>query len=151
MRVYVFEGKERIKIGYSQFPLTRLAQIQPNIADDITLAYQTEELSNYKLIERLAHKLLKQHRTKGEWFRVSVKDGVEAISKAIDIADKQLEGEYFKTKAYRYDRINVSLLGKDAELVRELRTIYEKERGTRLSLADVVTIALTKLQAKLEA
>lgn len=151
MRVYVFEGKNRVKVGYSYNPTERIKQVQPNLSDDITLVFETEDLKNYKLIERLVHKLLKSHRTKGEWFGVSSAVAIDAIHKAIDIANNQLEDEYLKSKKYSYEKLNISLTGDSAALARSLRTKCEIERGVRMSLADVVNLAIIQLEDKLKA
>jgi len=151
MYVYIIEGKERIKIGYSQSPESRIRDIQPNVSDDIKLAYKTAELPQHRLIERLAHKLLKSHKTKGEWFKVSVQDGIDAINKAIQIAKDQKEDDYLATKSYRYEKLNISILGDDAIKIRKLRTLYEKRYGKRISLRETVVILLTEFSKKIEA
>lgn len=138
MYVYILEGDGRIKIGYSDCPANRLNGIQVHTTDELKLAYVSKPLEKFKLVERVSHKLLKSKKTKGEWFKVSLAEGKEAVLKAIEIVSTGQEGWYLARTEYKYPRLTISLLGQVTTDLEQLRSIWEKKSGKRLSFAEVV-------------
>ena len=72
--VYVMECEGRIKVGRSNNPMQRRMEIQVGNVNQVRVIWAARmTYENAKLIERLAHKWLKDRRSHaaGEWFRVA--------------------------------------------------------------------------------
>lgn len=71
--IYLIESDQgHVKIGYSQDPTARLAQLQTAHGKPLVLKY-TREISeaNTATMERIIHDQLKQYRLSGEWFDIA--------------------------------------------------------------------------------
>jgi hypothetical protein len=155
--VYVIRGENRLKIGFSIDPDGRFKSLQTNSHDDLEIVYRTELVANYRKIEKVAHKLLKSFKTKGEWFRVSSDIGIAAVKEAVEIVTQQKYEEVLgKNKKYTYDKVTISISGSDKELLLKLKSELEIEaRGLHVSLSQAVVHLLrlkysTVLQASIE-
>ena len=82
MRVYAIATATAVKIGVSNNPPKRLRTLQTGATDKLRLVHSIEH-SDARLVERLAHDMLKDKHTHGEWFRVSEDEAVGAISRAV--------------------------------------------------------------------
>ena len=83
--VYVmsYPGSEKVKIGHTLDPDTRASTIGGTLApeDPVLQAYYWCS-ENREAVERQAHAHLREHRQKGEWFLIGVKDAMNAIELA---------------------------------------------------------------------
>lgn len=89
--VYVLKSEAGpVKVGIAKNVAMRaqgLSQQQP-FSVAVVEIFQTNKARE---IEALAHKLLRAHRIRGEWFNVSAEKAVEAVKAAIFEADNKLE------------------------------------------------------------
>lgn len=141
--VYILEGDGRIKLGMSGDPEKRMYSIQLNTVDNLKLVFKTEATEDYLLIERIAHKKLKKFKVKGEWYKVSVQDAINAVNLAIEqIKDNKAEEALTGVK-YKYPKITISIRGKaNVENLHKTRDTLEKKLGRRLSIRETIEIAI---------
>jgi hypothetical protein len=104
--VYVmsYPNSNKLKIGHSHFPNTRVAQIGG------TLAPETPTLEAYfwcserrEDVERKAHELEAKNRHNGEWFTISLADALEAISNAAKEMNVEIKLVYERDSEPRFD------------------------------------------------
>lgn len=83
--VYVFSAGEFCKVGVAGDPALRRYQLQHACPIEISQRYVTGSMpqSLAVWVERTAHALLTEHRTFGEWFRVSPIEAVNAVDVAM--------------------------------------------------------------------
>ena len=77
--VYVIKGGGLCKVGISNDPVARLAQIQNTFDTPIELAWVGAPKEQAAAIERDAHQMLHRYRRNGEWFAVTPEVAVGAI------------------------------------------------------------------------
>lgn len=83
--VYVmsYPDSDKLKIGHSLQPDTRASNIGGTLAPEdpeLEAYYWCSE--NREKVEKAAHSALAKHRSKGEWFSVSVPQAMQAIELA---------------------------------------------------------------------
>lgn len=84
-KVYVFQSEGGpVKVGCSKDVGFREHTIQNISGRKITNVWHTEDCSNYNFVEKKAHKLLKNHRTIGEWFDCDFNTAKVAVSNAFE-------------------------------------------------------------------
>jgi len=74
-----FNGEDYCKVGYSLNPSKRVATLQTGSPELLTLAYCVNAC---RLVESKAHCLLSDVKSSGEWFKCSVSQAKDAISRA---------------------------------------------------------------------
>lgn len=83
--IYVMHCMGNHKIGISVSPERRRTEIEWACGFDVEFVWQTSlPYGDAVEIEREAHRLLKAHRLKGEWFDTPLDECVKAINDAID-------------------------------------------------------------------
>lgn len=143
--VYVFKGENRIKLGMAGDPEKRMHQIQQHSVDNLILAFKTEAIEDYLLVERLAHSILRRHKVKGEWYRVTVEEGVAAINSAIEKIKLGRAEEALTGVKYKYPKVSISITGKaNVERLHKIRANLETELGRRISIREAVVISLDR-------
>jgi hypothetical protein len=86
--VYVItEDSGLTKVGISQNIPVRLLDLKFTRRRPVRLAHKFEH-DNARLVERVAHALLKDCHVEGEWFNVSTDAASEAISTAMGLIEK---------------------------------------------------------------
>lgn len=92
-QIYIFKNTlyPIVKIGMSDNPSKRMGTIECAAGFPLELAYESEPITRPQLTEKLIHKRLKEYRTRGEWFSISVEDAIIAIEQAVSEAES---GEY---------------------------------------------------------
>lgn len=147
MYVYIIAGEKRIKVGQSKNPEDRIKNIQHHVIEDLKIVYKSPSLEQYVLVERIAHKILKPYRIKGEWFKATSQQGMDAVNQAIFIVCNknamEIE-EFLKPKTYKYHKVNISLTGQGAKDISELRLRYEKKYDRRISIREALTITIDR-------
>ena len=75
------------KIGVSDSPRKRLAQLQTACPHELTLCYSLafRDRSEARVIEHAAHELLADRREAGEWFDIPPDMGMDAIMQVAGI------------------------------------------------------------------
>lgn len=141
-RVYIFSGQDRCKIGISAFPVYRLETMQVGAAEDLKLVYFSDEFENARTIERVAHKLLKDHRIKGEWFKVSEQLATETIKKSIDIVSKGEDKFILAPTTYEHSRMNFSISREDQILLIQIASTLSLQSSKSCSLAKALRIMI---------
>jgi hypothetical protein len=98
-RLYVIADSEGLhKVGISNDPSHRLAQLQTGSPRLLRLVYQTKPAAQAIDIESAAHRILKRYATHGEWFNCSSGQAVDAVNAAQErIGRKRRDGHAFKT------------------------------------------------------
>ena len=84
--IYVISGRSpnSVKIGTSRDPASRLKQLQTGHPEPLRLCHaEAVDPTKAKLIERIIHKTLALHRSKGEWFSISEVDAVLEVRHAM--------------------------------------------------------------------
>lgn len=91
-KIYIIQRSSDglLKIGISQNPSSRVRQLQCGSACELSLIYQSEEMSNARTIENNIHKSL-AGRACGEWFSCSTEDALKTISEHIIFATREDE------------------------------------------------------------
>lgn len=83
--VYVASaGPDRQKIGFSQNAEQRVARLSSAAGQRLKLIGQTQS-EHAESVERVAHWLLRDFRTHGEWFAVSVEVATAAVLSAVQM------------------------------------------------------------------
>lgn len=72
------------KIGIADNPRSRLNGLQTSHPRALTLVH-TKQADDARLVERVAHALLKGKRASGEWFHVTPEEAICAIDAAIEL------------------------------------------------------------------
>lgn len=83
-KVYVMQGLDALKIGFSHSPEARRAQLR---RDGAVKVLRTYDVSDARSVEAAAHHLLAEKRKRGEWFDVSVEEAESAIEAAVRMVD----------------------------------------------------------------
>ncbi len=141
-RLYVISSSlGLVKVGVSASPRGRCGDLQAVRHDKLELEWQSPPIADCIAVERVAHKLLKAYREKGEWFTCDKQVAIDACQQAI---------EQFKSSVKRdgFTRLAVSCTPEDIELITRLRAHLEAKNGGRYSLARVVREALDCLANK---
>jgi hypothetical protein len=71
-----------VKIGFSKHPELRLRQLQTGHAEALTL-YHKEPISQPRLLEKAIHAANRHRRVNGEWFDLTVEEGVLEVRHAV--------------------------------------------------------------------
>jgi len=80
-KLYVMRrGDGVLKLGHSQDPAFRKKQLG---GPDLELVHETDFITHAERAERLAHKVLANKRIRGEWFKATLEQALEAIQIAI--------------------------------------------------------------------
>jgi len=78
--IYILsDGDGVIKIGHSRDPVRRRKMLG---REDCEIVHVTKAYHEVERVERAAHKILRPHRVRGEWFRVTPKEALEAVAQA---------------------------------------------------------------------
>ncbi len=87
--VYIVDsGSGAIKVGVTSNMLKRLAQFQHASPHEVTVVNTWKrKLMDAEKVEKLAHRILKQHHIRGEWFSCAPEVGIKAVDLAIKIVD----------------------------------------------------------------
>lgn len=80
--VYVIKSGEKIKIGITQSPRSRLRMIENNIGESLDIIYLSRQCRNYMEIEQSVHLFFDDRRMLGEWFSVDFCYAVYHLQKA---------------------------------------------------------------------
>lgn len=78
--VYVISaGPDRHKIGMAANPAQRVRDLQTGVPDTLELIHFVE-VSSPRRVEARAHRMLADHRVRGEWFGVTAEVAIGAVS-----------------------------------------------------------------------
>jgi Meiotically up-regulated gene 113 len=80
--LYVIQMRGLCKIGVSQVPFSRMAQLQTASPDKLKLAYSAVTPGDGYDIEAMAHSMLDPYHVNGEWFREQPEMAVAALAGA---------------------------------------------------------------------
>ena len=82
--IYVMKeaGSDRVKIGITRSPQTRLAQLQAGCPSRIDYAFVAPVSGDPRAIEKEAHRMLAGHRLGGEWFDCTPELAIAAVAGA---------------------------------------------------------------------
>ena len=81
--IYVIKGDhEKVKIGVTKSPETRLAQLQTGSPSRIDYAFVAPVSGDPYAVEALAHHMLNRYHVDGEWFDVSPELAIAAVTGA---------------------------------------------------------------------
>lgn len=80
--VIAIEGQDLCKIGMSNNPHARLKQLMTGSAFSLRLvqALKTPDIETARLLEIGFHKAMRDHRKRGEWFRLNSGEAVELMA-----------------------------------------------------------------------
>jgi hypothetical protein len=83
--VYVMESSGLCKVGYTYNAKVRLRSIRSALPQPVRLvrAFLAWRLSAHK-VEKEAHRLLAEHRVRGEWFNVTPERACAAVEEALN-------------------------------------------------------------------
>jgi hypothetical protein len=84
--LYVIAAADAVKIGWAFAPERRLRELQTGHHQELTLTYSASA-RHPGAAERWAHKLLREHWLRGEWFAVPVERARWAVDEAIRQTD----------------------------------------------------------------
>lgn len=73
------------KIGFSKSPVARRSQVSSDASATITIPFAAMVDGNHRVLERMAHEILRDKRVAGEWFDVTDEAAVDAVRKAADV------------------------------------------------------------------
>jgi len=74
--VYVIKSGDRIKIGITQSPRSRLRTIENNTGKSLDVIYLSRQCGNYRDAEQTAHYWFDEQRMVGEWFAIDFRYAV---------------------------------------------------------------------------
>ena len=80
--IYVIETETACKIGYSENPRRRIAQIQTMCPDEFKRVFISCCSPDVMRIEKNLHRQFAKYKTKGEWFRTDYEKIVYEVKKA---------------------------------------------------------------------
>ena len=84
-RVYAIKSETRgIKIGMSYDPALRARTVTSGEKESVSVAFMSDPLPCAAAVEEVAHRLLKDSRTEGEWFDVTADRAEAAILQAAE-------------------------------------------------------------------
>lgn len=125
--VYIMESDSGlVKIGISKNPLKRANTLENSSGNNIKLRH-TLDLDNAKAVEKAAHYILRAKRKNGEWFNVSTREAVRAISDAVKLLSAGQD-----EKAHEGDKICTMTIRVSPE---------QKDKLRRWAVAEGVTIS----------
>lgn len=82
--VYVFTVRDHlVKVGRSLDPLARSRALGSILGHHIEVAFATDVRADASFIEAYAHRALKAHHVKGEWFDVDPAVAIEVIQRIV--------------------------------------------------------------------
>ena len=79
-----------VKIGISGDLRHRCFSLKAQTRQNVEVSYKTDIRDDARLVESVAHRLLKDKQHLGEWFWVSVEEATAAISHAVDIIEGRM-------------------------------------------------------------
>lgn len=148
-RVYVLEGIEKCKIGIGAFPDIRRGSIQSNSFENYKLVYNTDYIDNARIVERVVHRLLKEFRIKGEWFKISSDIAISTIKKALIIISKGEEKQVFAPGRFK-SRFNFTISENEQTLLLKISAYLSIEQNKKLSLGETVRIIIRQKAEELK-
>ncbi len=77
--VYVIEGPDSVKIGFSIEPEARCYGLAVRGKKKLRLVHATMPLKNARVVERTVHRKFERFALGGEWFSVPVVDACDAV------------------------------------------------------------------------
>lgn len=89
--VYVIRGQGAVKVGASTDPHCRIASLQTGNAYPLSFAFIGATECSPSRIEAVAHDILEEHRTQGEWFDVSPEFAMSAVMLAADRLGERIQ------------------------------------------------------------
>jgi hypothetical protein len=109
--LYIMEsGTGDLKIGISKNPKARLRAMRSHNASEVEIVHVQELGDDAWKVEGHAHRLLKPHHIKGEWFSTSVERALAAISSAVTcVANGESVGRSVGRKKQYEERITLPL------------------------------------------
>jgi hypothetical protein len=83
--VITIDGQDLCKIGISKSPNSRLSQLQTGSPYRMRFAciFQTPNFTEARKLEFGFHKVMKKHRTNGEWFSLCPIEAIRALTSNI--------------------------------------------------------------------
>lgn len=120
--VYVASGRGGlVKVGFSTNAEQRMITLASQERTSVRLEHAEFVPENARLVERVAHVLLREKRERGEWFDVSVDDAVEAVREAVHAVEEG-RGESIIAGARPPGRMfSIRFSDRDMEMLDELR------------------------------
>ena len=119
-KVYVIKCATGLaKIGVATDPSARLKSLQSATGRHLTLVHSSGARADAYAVEGLAHRKLREHRERGEWFAVCAAEAVAAINSALDEIDAFVRER--GPKAEMRPQINIRAEPLDLEMVEALR------------------------------
>lgn len=119
--VYVIEVGDRVKIGKSQTPLSRIKSIGTSAGVEVTKIYITPLHEGHSNTEQILHKRFASSRSKGEWF-------VLPFSDAASVAQELVKAE---VSVERIDELLAAEAEGGKQLVNFFESWWSAERGAR--------------------
>lgn len=80
-RVYVASNGEKIKVGMSSRNkcIGRFTELRKQDGFEVTESYITERRYDFRLVEKMAHERLAMHHLHGEYFDVTLDEGIRVV------------------------------------------------------------------------
>ncbi len=80
-RVYVASNGEKVKVGMSSRNtcVGRFTELKKHDGFEITESYITDRRYDFRLVEKMAHEKLSAHHLHGEYFDVTMDEGIQAV------------------------------------------------------------------------
>lgn len=80
-RVYVASDGEKVKVGMSSRNkcVGRFSELQRHYGFNVIDSYITDRRYDFRIVEKMAHEKLSEYHLYGEYFSVSLEDGVAAV------------------------------------------------------------------------
>lgn len=80
-RVYVASNGEKVKVGMSSRHkcVGRFTELKKYDGFEITESYITDRRYDFRLVEKMAHERLSAHHLHGEYFDVTMDEGIQAV------------------------------------------------------------------------
>jgi len=88
-RVYVASNGVKVKVGMSSRHkcVGWFTELKKQEGFEVTESYITPKRYDFRLIEKMAHESLVEHRLHGEYFDVSLDEGINAVVAAMNELD----------------------------------------------------------------
>jgi hypothetical protein len=149
-KVYVMQGRDCVKVGFSKNPQARRVSLQSRNTGVLSVAAEFP-VDDARAVESAAHKMLSERRLEGEWFDASVDEAVAVIRQAIEIVANRVASPKFvrsiqavgsdgkRQVTLRMDDAEIALLehlgqvhgGKGAAMMAGLRMLSEEAYDLR--------------------
>ena len=80
-RVYVASNGVKVKVGMSSRRkcVGRFTELRKHEGFEVTKSYITDRRYDFRLVEKMAHEKLSAHRLHGEYFDVTMDEGIKVV------------------------------------------------------------------------